>query len=100
MHIPSAGVAPSKPLPFYRHLYFQVIVAIIIGVLVGYFDPKLGEALKPLGDAFVKLVKMIIAPGDLPDHRHRHRRHDPPAQRGPGLRQGDDRTSCSSPRWR
>ncbi|MDQ1121233.1 MULTISPECIES: dicarboxylate/amino acid:cation symporter [Pseudoxanthomonas] len=62
MHIPSAGVAPSKPLPFYRHLYFQVIVAIIIGVLVGYFDPKLGEALKPLGDAFVKLVKMIIGP--------------------------------------
>ncbi|WJI15481.1 dicarboxylate/amino acid:cation symporter [Pseudoxanthomonas winnipegensis] len=62
MHIPSAGVAPTKPLPFYRHLYFQVIVAIIIGVLVGYFDPKLGEALKPLGDAFVKLVKMIIGP--------------------------------------
>ncbi|HCH0556526.1 dicarboxylate/amino acid:cation symporter [Pseudoxanthomonas winnipegensis] len=62
MHIPSSGVAPSKPLPFYRHLYFQVIVAIVIGVLVGYFDPKLGEALKPLGDAFVKLVKMIIGP--------------------------------------
>lgn len=37
-------------------------MAIIIGVLVGYFDPKLGEALKPLGDAFVKLVKMIIGP--------------------------------------
>ncbi|TMN19651.1 dicarboxylate/amino acid:cation symporter [Pseudoxanthomonas sp. X-1] len=62
MHIPSSGLAPSKPLPFYRHLYFQVIVAIVIGVLVGYFDPKLGEALKPLGDAFVKLVKMIIGP--------------------------------------
>ncbi|WCE06179.1 dicarboxylate/amino acid:cation symporter [Pseudoxanthomonas sp. JBR18] len=62
MHIPSSGVAPTKPLPFYRHLYFQVVVAIVIGVLVGYFDPQLGESLKPLGDAFVKLVKMIIGP--------------------------------------
>jgi len=62
MHVPSSGLAPAKPLPFYRHLYFQVVVAIVLGVLVGYFDPKLGEALKPLGDAFVKLVKMIIGP--------------------------------------
>jgi aerobic C4-dicarboxylate transport protein len=62
MHVPSSGLSPAKPLPFYRHLYFQVVVAIVIGVLVGYFDPKLGEALKPLGDAFVKLVKMIIGP--------------------------------------
>ncbi len=62
MHVPSSGLGPAKPLPFYRHLYFQVVVAIVIGVLVGYFDPKLGEALKPLGDAFVKLVKMIIGP--------------------------------------
>ena len=62
MHVPSSGLSPAKPLPFYRHLYFQVVVAIVIGVLVGYFDPKLGESLKPLGDAFVKLVKMIIGP--------------------------------------
>lgn len=62
MHVPSSGLAPARPLPFYRHLYFQVIVAIVIGVLVGYFDPRLGESLKPLGDAFVKLVKMIIGP--------------------------------------
>jgi aerobic C4-dicarboxylate transport protein len=62
MHVPSSGLAPAKPLPFYRHLYFQVIVAIALGVLIGYFDPRLGESLKPLGDAFVKLVKMIIGP--------------------------------------
>jgi len=62
MHVPSSGPTPARPLPFYRHLYFQVIVAIVIGVLVGYFDPRLGESLKPLGDAFVKLVKMIIGP--------------------------------------
>ena len=43
-------------------LYLQVIVAIIFGVAVGYFFPATGEALKPLGDAFIKLVKMIIAP--------------------------------------
>ena len=43
-------------------LYLQVIVAIMLGVLVGYFFPATGEALKPLGDAFIKLVKMIIAP--------------------------------------
>jgi aerobic C4-dicarboxylate transport protein len=48
--------------PLYTSLYFQVIVAIIIGVLVGHFFPATGEAMKPLGDGFIKLIKMIIAP--------------------------------------
>jgi aerobic C4-dicarboxylate transport protein len=48
--------------PFYRSLYFQVITAIVIGVLLGHFRPDLGEAMKSLGDGFIKLVKMIIAP--------------------------------------
>jgi aerobic C4-dicarboxylate transport protein len=48
--------------PLYRSLYFQVIVAIIAGVLLGFFAPHTGEAMKPLGDAFIKLIKMIIAP--------------------------------------
>src|SRR2546430_17640539 len=48
--------------PVYRSLYFQVIVAIAIGVLLGYFFPETGEAMKPLGDGFIKLIKMIIAP--------------------------------------
>ena len=62
--------------PIYKSLYFQVIVAIFLGVLVGHFSPSsteivngvkqsvpgLGEQLKPLGDAFIKLIKMIIAP--------------------------------------
>ena len=47
---------------FFRHLYVQVLVAIILGALVGHFKPDWGIALKPLGDAFVKLVKMLIAP--------------------------------------
>ncbi|MEH3035812.1 MAG: dicarboxylate/amino acid:cation symporter [Sphingomonas adhaesiva] len=50
------------PRPWYRHLYVQVLVAIVAGVLLGHFAPATGEALKPLGDAFIKLVKMIIAP--------------------------------------
>ncbi len=50
------------PKPFYRSLYFQVITAIVIGVLLGHFFPQTGEAMKPLGDGFIKLIKMIIAP--------------------------------------
>lgn len=50
------------PVPFYRHLYVQVLVAIALGVAVGHFWPEWGAALKPLGDAFIKLVKMVIAP--------------------------------------
>src|SRR5436189_56432 len=57
MHMTGPG---SKP--WYRHLYVQVVVAILLGVTIGHFWPATGEALKPLGDAFIKLVKMIIAP--------------------------------------
>ena len=52
--------AAKKPL--YASLYFQVIVAIEIGVLLGHFFPDTGAAMKPLGDGFIKLIKMIIAP--------------------------------------
>jgi aerobic C4-dicarboxylate transport protein len=48
--------------PLYKSLYFQVITAIILGVLLGHFFPQTGEAMKPFGDAFIKLIKMIIAP--------------------------------------
>ena len=48
--------------PFYKSLYFQVITAIVIGVLLGHFYPETGAAMKPLGDGFIKLIKMIIAP--------------------------------------
>ena len=54
-------VPAAKP-PFYRHLYFQVLAAIVLGALLGHFQPALGESMKPLGDAFIKLVKMIIGP--------------------------------------
>jgi aerobic C4-dicarboxylate transport protein len=48
--------------PFYKSLYFQVITAIVIGVILGHFWPETGAAMKPLGDGFIKLIKMIIAP--------------------------------------
>ena len=48
--------------PFWQHLYFQVLVAITLGALIGHFWPETGESLKPLGDGFIKLVKMVIAP--------------------------------------
>ncbi|MGN7866171.1 dicarboxylate/amino acid:cation symporter [Chryseobacterium sp. 22458] len=51
-----------KAKKIYNQLYFQVIIAIVAGILLGKFYPELGEKMKPLGDGFIKLVKMIIAP--------------------------------------
>jgi len=48
--------------PFYRVLYVQVLIGLMLGILTGHFCPEFGAALKPLGDGFVKLVKMMIAP--------------------------------------
>ncbi|XYJ12422.1 dicarboxylate/amino acid:cation symporter [Telluria sp. B2] len=48
--------------PFYKVLYVQVLFAIVLGVLLGVFYPELGTKMKPLGDGFIKLIKMIIAP--------------------------------------
>jgi len=48
--------------PIYTHLYAQVLFAIFCGVLVGHFYPDIGASMKPLGDAFIKLIKMMIAP--------------------------------------
>ncbi|MES1984078.1 MAG: dicarboxylate/amino acid:cation symporter [Pseudomonadota bacterium] len=53
---------PPRRKGIASQLYVQVLVAIILGALLGHFWPAYGEALKPLGDAFIKLVKMIIAP--------------------------------------
>ena len=47
---------------FYQSLYLQVIMAILIGALLGHFYPETGAAMKPLGDGFIKLIKMMIAP--------------------------------------
>ncbi|HET7464645.1 MAG TPA: dicarboxylate/amino acid:cation symporter [Longimicrobium sp.] len=54
--------AASARTPIYKSLYFQVLCAIAAGVLLGVLAPGLGAQMKPLGDAFVRLVKMMIAP--------------------------------------
>lgn len=48
--------------PWYRVLYVQVIIAVLLGIVVGIFYPEFGKSLKPLGDGFIKLIKMTIAP--------------------------------------
>lgn len=53
---------PVYPMKFLRHLYVQVLLAIVAGVLLGHFHPSLGADLKPLGDVFIKLIKMLIGP--------------------------------------
>jgi len=56
------SISPAARQPLYKSLYLQVITAVIIGVLLGHFYPSVGESMKPLGDGFIKLIKMIIAP--------------------------------------
>ena len=56
------GPGQTSHKPFYKSLYLQVLVAIALGVLLGHFYPTVGEQMKPLGDIFIKLIKMIIAP--------------------------------------
>jgi aerobic C4-dicarboxylate transport protein len=58
----AAAVVPAHHRPCFRSLYFQVLTAIALGVLLGHFYPQLGEQMKPFGDAFIKAIKMIIAP--------------------------------------
>jgi aerobic C4-dicarboxylate transport protein len=48
--------------PLYTHLYFQVVCAILIGILLGHFHPALAVKMQPLGEAFIKTIKMLIAP--------------------------------------
>jgi aerobic C4-dicarboxylate transport protein len=58
--MPPAAAPRRKPL--YRSLYVQVICAVILGVILGYFQPSVAADMKPLGDGFIKLIKMMIAP--------------------------------------
>ncbi|MGZ5022169.1 MAG: cation:dicarboxylate symporter family transporter, partial [Chthoniobacterales bacterium] len=57
-----AAVVSQHRTAWYRILYVQVLIAVFLGILIGYFFPEFGKELKPLGDGFIKLVKMIIAP--------------------------------------
>ena len=63
MHVPSTAPAPVQPRrgPL-RSLYVQVLIGIALGVAIGAAFPAAGASLKPLGDGFIKLVKMLITP--------------------------------------
>ncbi|HVK34235.1 MAG TPA: C4-dicarboxylate transporter DctA [Microlunatus sp.] len=58
---PAAGT-PSRRKPIWTSLFFQLIAAIVAGILIGWLWPEVGSALKPLADGFIKLIKMLIAP--------------------------------------
>jgi aerobic C4-dicarboxylate transport protein len=61
--MPAEAIRPvARHKPWYTVLYIQVLIAIALGILIGYFFPDLGKALKPLGDGFIALIKMMIAP--------------------------------------
>jgi aerobic C4-dicarboxylate transport protein len=63
--VDAIAAAPLESSPrgrWWSALYTQIIVALVLGVLVGWLFPALGASLKPLGDGFIKLVKLIIAP--------------------------------------
>jgi aerobic C4-dicarboxylate transport protein len=62
IHPPPRSVGPSRLARLSRHLTAQVLVAILLGALLGAFWPAAGRAMKPLGDTFVNLVRMVIAP--------------------------------------
>ncbi|NML84058.1 dicarboxylate/amino acid:cation symporter [Polaromonas sp.] len=58
----TTSYAQIRKPALYRSLYFQVVCAVIAGIALGYFYPALGAEMKPLGDGFIKLIKMMIAP--------------------------------------
>ena len=57
---PAAHPAPNRPL--HKSLFMQILVAVVLGIAIGYLWPSVGSALRPLGDGFIQLIKMIIAP--------------------------------------
>ncbi len=62
MAIPAVASAPQPHHPWWRHLYAQVLAAIVVGVVLGHFWPEIAVQMKPFGDGFIKLIKMLIAP--------------------------------------
>ncbi|MGN6481636.1 C4-dicarboxylate transporter DctA, partial [Luteibacter sp.] len=59
----TTALPPARPRkPFYRQLYVQVLVAVVLGVILGYLSPRYAVAMKPFGDAFIALIRMVIGP--------------------------------------
>ncbi len=62
IHAPETASTPAGKKPLYKSLFFQILVAVVAGIVIGYVWPNIGSALRPLGDGFIQLIKMIIAP--------------------------------------
>jgi len=62
MDTTSAAVKSKKAQPWYLQLWFQVLIAMVIGIALGHFYPSLGAKMQPLGDAFIKAIRVLIAP--------------------------------------
>jgi len=62
MDATAAAVKSKKAQPWYLQLWFQVLVAMVIGIALGHFYPSLGTQMQPLGDAFIKAIRVLIAP--------------------------------------
>ena len=57
-----ASSARKKSQPWWFQLWFQVLVAMVLGILLGHFFPAFGAKMQPLGDAFIKAIRVLIAP--------------------------------------
>ena len=90
--IATAAPASAAKKPWYKVLYIQVLTAIVLGVIVGWLWPELAtnDWIKALGDGFIKLIKMVIAPIIFCTVVSRHLAHPGRQQSRPGRRQGAD----------
>lgn len=59
--VPHSGVR-AEPKPWYRQLYVQVLIAIVLGIVVGGVWPDVGESMQPIGETFIAAMKMLIGP--------------------------------------
>jgi aerobic C4-dicarboxylate transport protein len=59
---PIEAIKPAPQRPFYLQLWFLVLVAMVIGIALGHFYPEIGAAMEPLGDAFIRAIRVVIAP--------------------------------------
>ena len=58
----TSAMPAGKRRPWYLTLWIQVLIAMVAGVLLGHFFPQAGTSMQPLGDAFIKMIRMLIAP--------------------------------------
>ena len=60
--VPPSAIERKRAQPFYLQLWFLVLVAMVLGIALGHFYPDAGVRMEPLGDAFIKAIRVLIAP--------------------------------------